>query len=181
MDAPQQHPTPETASCRGGMEEALNLYVDGELSFAAQPALFAHLAACERCRRVLASTMEFRRMSRQEVLSVPAAVDDAFFRRLEQLKRREARVDRFADRRPLWQTRSRVSLRAAATAAMALFFVGLLFPRQAGEPRATPLVEGRQERVELAPAAAPVGEAVYVFYPGLTVEAARIDAAAESL
>ncbi len=174
-------PTPAAASCSEGMEEALNAYLDGELSFEAQPALFAHLAACDRCRRTLAAMMEFRRMSRQEVLAVPAAVDDAFFRRLDQIKRRDAHVDRSADRRPLGQRRARVSLRAAAAASLMLFVAGLLFPHQAGETPVALLVEGSEERVELRPAAPFRSEAIYVFYPGLTVEATKINEPTESL
>ena len=78
-------PKLEAATCSHAMEEALNLYMDGELPFAEQPVLFAHLATCDPCRRMLGAMMEFRRMSRQEVCPVPPAVDEAFFRRLDEI------------------------------------------------------------------------------------------------
>ena len=163
-----------TAPCDPQLEEALNLYLDGDLSFEEQPVLFAHLAACDPCRRTLAATMDFRRMSRQEVVSVPAAVDDAFFQRLDQLKHRTDRLDRFADRSPLWNSRTPVSLRTATAAALVLFLVGFFFPQQVSDSVDKPIsVEGVEERVEFTPVSRDRSEAVYVFYPGLTVEAPR--------
>ncbi|MFQ5569026.1 MAG: anti-sigma factor family protein [Rhodothermales bacterium] len=168
-------PSSELASCSDGREEALNLYMDGELPFVDQPSLFAHLATCDHCRRTLSAMMEFRRMSRQEVLTVPVTVDDAFFKRLDKMKRGSKRVDRYVDRRPLWHVRAPVSLRAATMAAMVLFIAGLMFPRNAGEPAGMALVEGLEERVEFVDQSRYWREAVYVFYPGLTVEAPRLD------
>lgn len=155
------------------MEEALNLYADGELGLAEQPMLFAHLAACDRCRRTLSALLEFRRASRQEMLAVPAAADDVFFQRLDVLKRRTERVDRVAERRPLWHLRTRISLSLAASVAILLFSLGVLLPRDTGEILVVPRIEGLEERVEFPP---PLQhEAVYVFYPGLTVEATKLE------
>jgi len=174
------HTEPPAAPCDPQLEEALSLYLDGELSFEEQPVLFAHLAACDPCRRTLAATMDFRRMSRQEVVSVPAAVDDTFFQRLDQLKHRTDRLDRSADRSPLWNSRTPVSLRTATAAALVLFLVGFFFPQQVAESGdASISVEGVEERVEFSPASQYRSEAVYVFYPGLTVEAPR-DAASSA-
>jgi anti-sigma factor RsiW len=172
MNEPRHVPRLPATPCRGDVEEALNLYLDGELSFAAQPALFQHLASCEACRRTMAAMLEFRRMSRQESIAVPAAADEAIFQQLERVKRRDERIDRAADRRPLWQARMPISLRAATTMALLLFLAGLFFPQAAGEPLPRPRVESVEERVEFAPAVR--GEAVYVFYPGLTIEASRL-------
>ena len=169
-------PAPHDGSCGPAQEEALNLYADGELGFEAQPALFAHLATCADCRRSLAALLEFRRISRQEMLAVPAAADDAFFQRLDQLKRRDEHVDRQADRRPLWHVRTRISLSLAATVALLLFAAGVLLPRTTGEILVRPQIEGVEERVEFAPPGALRPEAVYVFYPGLTVEATKLEA-----
>ena len=174
MNTTFDHTEPQATSCSPRQVEALSQYLDGELVFDQQPALFAHLAACERCRRTLAATMDFRRMSRQEVVSVPAAVDDAFFQRLDQLKHRTDRVTRMADRRPLWNSRTPISLRTASAVALVLFLAGFFFPQQMAKTTdGPPPVEGVGERVEFAPLAPYRSEAVYVFYPGLTVEAQR--------
>jgi anti-sigma factor RsiW len=160
--------------CDPRLEETLNHYLDGELTFDQQPVLFAHLAACDPCRRTLAATMDFRRMSRQEVVSVPGAVDDTFFQRLDQLKHRTDRLNRSADRRPLWNSRTPISLRAASALALVLFLAGFFFPQHISDSLEVPLgVEGVGERVELPPVPPFRSEAVYVFYPGLTVEAQR--------
>lgn len=166
----------EGVPCCGSTEEALNQYVDGELSFEAQPGLFAHLAACSECRRTLEAVMRFRRMSRQEGLSVPPGVDEAFFARLAAHKQAGRPVDRAADRRPLWQARAPISLRSAVMVAVLVFVTGLLMPKHGGEttPRLSAgaaYVEGIDERVEFLEPVVLRPEAVYVFYPGLTVEA----------
>ena len=168
--------TPDAAACNPAMEEALNLYADGELDAAAQPALFAHLAGCVTCRHTLAALLEFRRVSRQELMLVPAAADDAFFQRLDDLKRRTDRVDRVAERRPLWQRRPRISLSLAACLALLLLGLGTLVPRST-DTVVQPRIEVLEERIEFAPLVPVRGEAVYVFYPGLTVEATKLDGA----
>ncbi len=165
--------TPEAAQCSEAMEEALNLYMDGELPFGEQPLLFAHLATCDQCRRIMGSMLEFRRMSRQETFVVPPAIDDAIFKRLHQVKKRSKRVDRYWDRRPLWQARTPVSLRAAALAAVMLFGAGLMFPQEAGEPVTEVPVSLHEEHVvDYGPFERP--EVHILLYPGLTVEASRI-------
>ena len=164
-----------SASCIGEMEEALNCYVDGELAFQRQAALFAHLSRCEHCRRTLDALMHFRRIGRQEHLDVPPAADDAFFKRLARHKATSARVDRVADRRPLWQRRTPVSLGAAVAVAVLLFVTGVLVPVQEVVYRVQPIIEGQQERVEFAEPVRYRHEMVYVFYPGLTVEAVKAE------
>ena len=161
------------SSCGTAMEEALNLYVDGELPLEAQPALFAHLARCEGCRHALAGVLEFRRLSRQEPIAVPPAADDAIMGRLAKRKSALERVDRAADRRPLWQARAPVSLRAAAAVALVVFCLGLLIPHRAAPPAPpTSEVQGEEERVRFQEQErVRVAEAVYVIYPGLTIEA----------
>ena len=162
-------PNPEAATCSPEMEEALNLYMDGELSLAEQPVLFAHLATCDPCRHILGAMMEFRRMSRQEVCLVPPAFDEAFFHRLDEISGRSHRVDRYQDRRPLWQSRATVSLRVATMASVLLFCAGLFFPQTAGEPLVAKHVELQEERVVPT-----LIEPVYVITPGVTVEADKI-------
>ena len=161
------------ASCGAATEEALTLYVDGELALEEQPALFAHLATCAACRRTLAGVLEFRRLSRQETIAVPPAVDDAILGRLAKRKTALERVDRAADRRPLWQARAPVSLRAAAVVALVVFCLGLLLPHPATPPPPSPPtseVTVEEERVRFQERVR-VAEAVYVIYPGLTIEA----------
>ena len=113
-------------------------------------------------------------MSRQESFPVPPSVDDAIFERLNQVKKRSKRIDRYWDRRPLWQVRASVSLRAAALAAVLLFGAGLMFPQDAGLPIAANVIEVEQEQVELPSEIAIQQQVLYVFYPGLTVEASKI-------
>ncbi len=160
-------------SCSEQQEEALHLYMDGELPFEDQPLLFAHLACCDQCRSVMGMMLEFRRMSRQESFPVPASVDEAIFERLQEVKNRSTRRDRYWDRRPLWQVRASVSLRAAALAAVMLFGAGLMFPQNAGMPVMTEAVTVEAEQVEMMSTIRIPQEVLYVFYPGLTVEAPK--------
>ncbi|MGI9175470.1 MAG: anti-sigma factor family protein [Rhodothermales bacterium] len=175
MDVRSSLPTPNASPCGPSMEEALSLYVDGELPSATQPALFTHLASCEACRQTLTATLEFRRFSRQETITVPPAVDEAIMKRLAQRKATHDRTDRAAQRRPLWQARIPVSLRAAAALGLVAFFTGLLVPNRVAQApevvvEATSTVQGEEERVRFYDPVR-VAEAVYVIYPGLTVEA----------
>lgn len=170
MTDPQ--PMGASPTCTAPWEAALNEYVDGELPMEAQPRLFAHLATCAPCRRTLEAVLAFRRMSRQEPLAVPPAADDAVFRRLDHVKQRTERAGRNAQQRSLWTAPTPLSLGAAAMVAAVLFVVGLLLPMQLEEPPSAPLVSAGMERVEFDSTPA---EAVYVFYPGLTVEATKLD------
>ncbi len=172
-------PFTSPSDCRDPvMEEALNLYVDGELPLDQQAALFGHLAACPACRRTLDSVLSFRRWSRQEPLGVPPALDDAFFKRLAEHKARHTRIDRAADRRPLWQAQAPVTLRAGLTIAIVVFLLGLFVPSNLQPVPARFAVIGEEELVELpAVAASEPGrvEPLYVFYPGLTIEASKTE------
>lgn len=161
------------------MEEAVHLYIDGELPFELQPALFAHLAVDEEARRMLDAVLKFRRMTREDYLPVPPAADEAFFKRLASLQRQHRRIDRAAQRRPIWEHRTPVSFRAAVVAAALLFMAGLLFPVSAGEAAPQGYVVAQVERVELPTELERPSEYVYVFYPGLDVEALKEEATAE--
>lgn len=168
------------------MEEALNLYVDGELPLDRQADLFTHLAACPACRCTLDSVLSFRRFSRQEALTVPPALDDAFFKRLAEHKDRHERIDRVADRRPLWQAQAPITLRAGLSIAVVVFLLGLLVPANVQQQAAPRAVVGEEELVELPAVAATQRssiEPLYVFYPGLTIEASKVEepASGESL
>ncbi len=157
------------------LEEALNHYVDGELPLDRQAALFAHLASCEHCRLLLDSIINFRRAGRQEYIAVPTAVDDAFFKRLAHRKISGERIDREAERRPLWLVRGPVSVRSAVAAAVVLFVLGLLVPVYAPPPFPVRSVEATEERVEFPDRVQSSSEMVYVIYPGVTVEAKRTE------
>lgn len=167
MQIPTDRQAPETGYCGAAGEEALNLYIDGELPVDAQPEFFHHLASCESCRRFMSVMMDFRRMSRCEGLVVPSALDNAFFKMLDKSKKRSRRRDRYADRRPLWQVRGTISLRTGLLFAVMLFGAGLLFPHTAG-------IQSKA-RLELRELSGEPGSqhVMYVFYPGLTIEAAR--------
>jgi anti-sigma factor RsiW len=157
--------------------EALNLFVDGELDLSAQGPLFAHLSECIPCRRELEHIMRFRRMSRAEYLIVPPIFDEAFFKRLDAVRVNAARIDRASDRRPLWQRKASLSVRAVALSAAMVFLAGLLIPANTPAPDARGSVVGTDETIEFAevhPAPGAIAT-LYVFYPGLTVEAAQDD------
>jgi anti-sigma factor RsiW len=175
--------TTSPEECAPSHEERVQLYLDGEMPFSEQPALFAHLAVCDACRRTMDGVLTFRRMSRQEFLHVPPAADDVFFERLAQLKQRSDRVDRAAERRPLWHARRAVSLRSAVLTAIVVFMVGVFLPANTPEESAAVFVEIEEELVEFPAFQFPFREptAVYVFYPGLTIEAPKSDDYVEAL
>ena len=157
-------------------EEDLNLYLDGELPIERQGPLFEHLASCSACRARMDSVMEFRRLSRQEYITVSPAVDDAFLERLARLKKSNERFDRREDRRPLWNARQSVSVGTAVLAIVAVFVIGLMLPMSGDPGAAQPTVQFVEERVEFEEAPSEVRESpIYVFVPGLTVEADRLE------
>lgn len=159
-------------------EENLTLYLDGELPFDAQAELFAHLAFCSACREAMDATLHFRRLSRQESMPVPVSVDEAFFKRLAEQKNRsdKLKVERAVDRSPLWRMKKPVSLGAAIVATVLIFTVGLLVPAEHQVVEAAALVSAEQEFVEFPEMDYLREKTVYVFYPGLEVEATQSDA-----
>ncbi len=166
---------PETGvECPVWELDALHQYLDGELSFARQPDLFAHLSDCCECRRMMESVMHFRRMSRQEYLALPPSADEAFFERLAHQKERGARVDRESDRRPLWDSSRAITLRSALFMAAAVFLIGLLVPMPSRTDYGAPLIQLEVERVKFNPVRFRSQESViYYWYPGLEVIADR--------
>ena len=172
-----KHPSKSHASnCAPAYEEALTLYVDGELPFDQQARLFAHLAVCESCRRTLEGVMAFRRVAREENLNLPPAVDEAFLKRLAKHRSATVAPARAPERRPVWRRSAPVSMRTASSVALGVFVIGLLMPLNANttEKRMLAWVSGEEERVVIEDEL-PIVEAstVYVFYPGLTVEATK--------
>lgn len=161
-----------TNSCRdSGFEEALNSFVDGILSTDDQITLFEHLASCTTCRAELDAILTFRRISRQEYIAVPSSVDDEFFNRLAAHKSQQDPSHTDVDRSVL-AANVPLSLRTILLAASIVFLIGFFVPANMTSAD-TKVVETRQERVNLASSTATssVLEAVYVFYPGLTVVA----------
>lgn len=160
----------------GAFEEDLNLYLDGELPAERQGGLFEHLANCGECRARMDSVMEFRRLSRQEYITVSPMVDDAFLERLAGLKKSNDRFDRTEDRRPLWNARQSVSVGTAVLAVTAVFVIGLMLPVAGDADTAEPTVQFVEERVEFEDVPSEIRQSpIYVFVPGLTVEANRLD------
>lgn len=163
--------------------EALNAFIDGELAIDDQSAMFTHLADCESCRLQLEGVMKFRRMSRVETLTVPPALDAAIFKRIQKHKSLMRRIDRAQDRRPIWNIRTAVSIRATVLTALLLFLTGLLMPlsNESGYAHQG-YVTGVDELIEFTNFELSEGNTrtLYVFYPGLTIEASdedeRIDA-----
>ena len=157
-------------------EESVHLFLDGELALGAQPDLFSHLAACWACRAVMNAMMEFRRMSRQEVIHVPPAADEAVLARLEQSKRRRFQRDRFFERRPLWQARATLSLRMCAALAMLFFVFGVKVAHDTGVSRSMkPLMEQQDEQRLKGPRLG-----FHYVLPLLLVEATRIPESADN-
>ncbi len=172
----------DSTSEHAAFEEMLNLYLDGELPFDTQAGLFHHLAECTSCRLTFDSVLTFRRMSRQELLAVPPEADRGLFGALAVMKEQHRHFDRAVDRRPLWQLKTPISLRAATIMAVSIFIGGFMLPSHlAPEPTVSVIRDAavEQDFVRLAPSVEQVTryEPVYVFYPGLTVEAEHGDAA----
>jgi anti-sigma factor RsiW len=120
-------------------ELLLTLYADGELPSGRQPDLFAHLARCTACRAQFNALLAFRLAARQEALAVPPAVDEAFFARIDRLRRAaHPAPERASERRLFGDTlRRRIPLGAALVAAALVIALGLL-SRPAPEAAAGP-------------------------------------------
>ena len=146
-------------------------YVDGELSGDGQAGLFRHLAECADCRATLESVLAFRRFSRSEPMHVPPTCDAALMARLDVLKRRdEERVDSGS----LWDRTMHVGMGRAAAAVIGVFLLGAGLARPTNEIPLAPNISVGQESVEFRPAGTYWRvEPVYVFYPGVTVEAEK--------
>lgn len=159
--------------CTTEQEHAVYAYADGELDATMQPDLFAHLSRCKTCRRSLDAVMAFRMLSRSETVSVPPIADAALMARLDVLKKREDGQDQT---HTLWERSLNVGLGRAAAALVVVFLLGAGFARLPAH-ETVPLVSASQENI------APVSgqelfwrvEPVYVFYPGLTIEAHKAD------
>ena len=152
-------------------EEDLNLYLDGELPFSKQTALFSQLASDSSLRSQMEAIMLFRRMSRQELISLPPSADDRFFSRLAELKQGNEQFNRAEDRQPLWRANRPVSIRSALAAVTAVFVIGLLLP-MSGSNGSTRFIAQEEDHVTFdTPRTRVLQSYIYVFEPGLTIEA----------
>lgn len=164
------NPIPTSEQNEHRHEEDLNLFLDGELPLDRHGDLYARLADDDSSRSFVDQVMLFRRMSREEFIDVPQSADDQFFERLAALKKAGQQIDRFEDREPLWNARRPVSVRTAVAAVVVLFMTGLMLPLSGAE--ATGFIEQEQERVMFeTPQTRVMQSYIYVFEPGLTIEA----------
>ena len=163
--------------------QALNEFLDGELGIDEQSALFAHLSECATCRRELEGVMQFRRINRSEHLVAPPALDAAMLTRLQKQKEIMNRIDRAEDRRPLWNVRRTVSIRATVLTVLLVFMMGLFYPAvEKSELASSGYVTGSDELIEFPDFDNSMWHTrtLYVFFPGLTVEASLEEELQES-
>lgn len=143
--------------CDKTTQEMLTMYADGVLPAGQQGALFNHLSSCQDCQRVLEGVLSFRRWSRVEALAIPPNVDDRIFAKLDKIRNRKpnAVVDP-----SLWDSKMSMTFKTWLFAAMLVFAFGISV-QSALAPTADISGEGQVAEVE----------PIYVFYPGVTVEA----------
>jgi predicted anti-sigma-YlaC factor YlaD len=161
-----------TSTCEA-FEEAVNHFLDGELPFEEQGPLYRHLADCEPCRRYLDSLLVFRRIIREENLAVPPHVDEMFLERLAAHKEAVADAQDSKERRDRRRELLPVVGRALTLATVVGFIVGTVVMRNNDATTPSAVVVGEEELMNFPTAERPAREAsaVYVFYPGLTIEA----------
>lgn len=155
------------------VEDRLNQYADGELALDAQAELFAHLAVCDACRRYLEGLIAFRRMVGDEPLAVPPAVDEAFLQRLAAHRGKVASMKTRVERRERMRSVIPVAGRAAVVTLVLGMVVGNIISNEIADSPLPGRVVAEEELVNF-PASRDARadySAVYVFYPGLTVEA----------
>ncbi len=156
-----------------GYEDQLNEYADGELSFDGQSDLFGHLAECEQCRRYLESVIALRRIVAEDQIRLPPSFDEDFLQRLAHHRESVGPSKDRQDRQSYFRT---VIPRAGRLAVLTLVLgivIGHIFTILPSEPESAQRIVAEEELVnfptfrnadlQFAP--------VYVFYPGLTVEA----------
>lgn len=168
-------PTNTNLSMPSEAELDLQLYLDGELPYSRQAPLFSALSADESLRKQMEAVMMFRRLSRQENIVLPPAADDRFFKRLADAKVSFDKTTRSADRQPLWRATRPVSIRSALAAVTAVFVIGLMLPlSQSGH---TAFIAQEEEQVSFdVPQTQIMQSYIYVFEPGLTIEADQMEA-----
>ena len=150
--------------------EDLDLYLDGELGSSREADLFRHLSGCVSCREHLNGVLAFRRILRDEYVDVPPWADDRLLTRIEEHRNKLQRTARLHARDSLWAVQTTVSVRSLVLAAgIFLVSLALLVGLTDG---GSGYVYFEQESVQFD-RPVPRPSEVYVFYPGLIVEAER--------
>ncbi len=146
-------------NCLQSNQEMLVEYTDGVLPSENQVQLFMHLSTCETCRNVLDGVLTFRRWSRVESIQVPPQVDERILQKLDEIKDRDtgALVDP-----SLWNSKMSMTLRTWLFAAAIVFAFGITLQAALG-----PSNDMNDQASYVNETAQPI----YVFYPGVTVEA----------
>lgn len=162
----------DTIVCES-LEAALNLFLDGEMPIDEQPELYTHLAGCASCRRYLDSMLFVRRAIRDEHLTVPPIVDETFFERLAAHKEVVSHAHHRLERRARRREQLPVVGRVVTLAMLVVIIVGGVVSGTLDAGDTSAAVIGEEELVNFPIENRTVREpsAVYVFYPGLTVEA----------
>ncbi len=150
--------------------ENLDLYLDGELPHSQESTLFRHLSQCAGCRDYLNGVLAFRRISREEFLEVPPRADDGLLARIEEIRQTEQKTARLHAHDSLWAARATVSVRSLVLAFGAVLVSAVLLSGLGKPSPGYVLVEQEHFRFDRTPS---IVSEVYVFYPGLTVEAER--------
>ena len=151
--------------------EDLDLYLDGSLPLVREAALFRHLSDCVECRDYLNGVLAFRRVNRDEFVDVPPWADDHLLTRIEEQRKTSERTARLHTRDPLWSARTTVSVRSVVVAAGVVLLSALLLHGAPDTGRGYIVIE--QEAVRFDTRRPQPGSEIYVFYPGLTIEADR--------
>ncbi len=170
MSSPRYHSTPGCQSSSDCSDD-LDLFLDGELPPERESKVFLHLARCEACRRYLNSVLSLRRIMREESIEIPPWADDHLLARIDRQRKAGERSARLHESGPLWSTGATVSVRVAMVVMFLAVLSALLLTRPRGDDAVYVLVE--QERVLFDERSNVDGTEVYVFYPGLTIEAER--------
>lgn len=170
MSNSQRHNDHDIESTGSLHNQELDLYLDGELPLSRESSLFRHLSDCSECRDYLNGALAFRRISREEFLEVPPWADDRLLARIENIRQMEEQTARLHARDSLWSARATISVRSLVLVFGAVLLSAVLLSGLGEESPGYVVIE--QERVRFDQTRSIVSE-VYVFYPGLTVEAER--------
>jgi anti-sigma factor RsiW len=105
-------------------QELISLHVDNEITDTQSAELFAHLAACDGCRKFLRTTIRVRsHIAGQELSEVSQTLDR---RVLEIVNRKTTHETRREWLAPFWWTRIIIPLPAAASLALLIIIGSLL-------------------------------------------------------
>jgi anti-sigma factor RsiW len=152
-------------------ETDVDLYLDGELPASREADLFRHLSICSWCRDCLNSVLSLRRINGEEYIVVPPWADDALLVRVDKRRREGRRTAQLHTNQSFWSTRTTVTIRSVIVVAGVVLVSAAYLTNQLASSSAYVTVE--QEHVRFIDPMPPLRSEVYVFYPGLTIEADR--------